>query len=72
MLNVIGLAGAGDPSARRAEALTVPGVHVHLYGKSWRAGRKLGHVTALGPDVDSAMLAATRALDLLQGGPGST
>jgi len=72
MLNVIGMAGAGDPSARRADALAVPGVHVHLYGKSWRAGRKLGHVTALGPDVASAMAAATQALELLQGGPGRT
>ena len=72
MLNIIGVAGAGDPAARRADALAVPGVHVHLYGKSWRAGRKLGHVTALGPDVDSAMTAASRALDLLQGGQGST
>jgi 5-(carboxyamino)imidazole ribonucleotide synthase len=25
-------------------------VHVHLYGKEPRPGRKLGHVTALGQD----------------------
>jgi 5-(carboxyamino)imidazole ribonucleotide synthase len=72
MLNVIGQSGAGDPAARRHEALAVPGVHVHLYGKSWRSGRKLGHVTALGSDVATAMTAATRALNLLQGVPDST
>ncbi len=28
-----------------AAVLNIPGVHLHLYGKSARAGRKLGHVT---------------------------
>jgi 5-(carboxyamino)imidazole ribonucleotide synthase len=27
-----------------------PGVHLHLYGKASRPGRKLGHVTVTGPD----------------------
>jgi 5-(carboxyamino)imidazole ribonucleotide synthase len=31
--------------------LEVPGAHVHLYGKSPRPGRKLGHVTIVAPDV---------------------
>lgn len=39
MLNVIG----DDPDM--AELLRLPGVHVHMYGKSPRPGRKLGHVT---------------------------
>ncbi len=39
MLNLIG--DMPDP----AEVLTVPDAHLHLYGKSARAGRKLGHVT---------------------------
>jgi 5-(carboxyamino)imidazole ribonucleotide synthase len=30
-----------------AELLTVPGAHVHLYGKAPRPGRKLGHVTVV-------------------------
>ena len=30
--------------------LAVPGAHVHLYGKSARPGRKLGHVTLVEPD----------------------
>jgi len=39
MLNLIG--EVPDP----AEVLTVRDAHLHLYGKSARAGRKLGHVT---------------------------
>ena len=29
------------------------GVHLHLYGKASRPGRKLGHVTVIGPDPDT-------------------
>jgi 5-(carboxyamino)imidazole ribonucleotide synthase len=67
MVNVIGETGAGDPATNRAEALTASGAHVHLYGKTWRDGRKLGHVTALGPDVQTARDTAQRAHDALQG-----
>ena len=28
-----------------AAVLAIPGAHVHVYGKSERAGRKIGHVT---------------------------
>jgi 5-(carboxyamino)imidazole ribonucleotide synthase len=30
-----------------------PGVHLHLYGKTSRPGRKLGHVTVIGSDPDT-------------------
>ena len=39
MLNLIG------ETPETAEILAVPGAHLHLYGKSPRPGRKLGHVT---------------------------
>ena len=29
-----------------------PDVKIHLYGKGFRPGRKVGHVTALGDDLD--------------------
>jgi 5-(carboxyamino)imidazole ribonucleotide synthase len=29
-----------------------PEVKIHLYGKGWRPGRKVGHVTATGDDLD--------------------
>jgi 5-(carboxyamino)imidazole ribonucleotide synthase len=50
-VNVLGRADGSDPAGGLTDALAVPGVGVHLYGKSARPGRKLGHVTALGDDV---------------------
>lgn len=44
MLNIIG----GEPDA--PALLSIPGAHVHMYGKAPRPGRKLGHVTICGPD----------------------
>lgn len=35
-----------------SELLAVPGARVHLYDKEPRPGRKLGHVTVLGNDLD--------------------
>jgi 5-(carboxyamino)imidazole ribonucleotide synthase len=36
------------------EVLTLPNVHVHLYGKSTvKPHRKMGHVTVTGPDIDA-------------------
>jgi 5-(carboxyamino)imidazole ribonucleotide synthase len=51
-VNVLGPADGSDPRDRVPAALAVPGVHVHLYDKSARPGRKLGHVTAVGDDLD--------------------
>jgi 5-(carboxyamino)imidazole ribonucleotide synthase len=44
MVNLIGT--VPDP----APLLALPDVHLHLYGKKPRPGRKLGHVTVLAPD----------------------
>jgi phosphoribosylaminoimidazole carboxylase (NCAIR synthetase) len=38
---------------------------VHLYGKSARPNRKLGHVTALADSVEQARAIAQTAADLL-------
>ena len=35
---------------RWPRALGEPAARVHLYGKGYRAGRKLGHVTVVGTD----------------------
>jgi 5-(carboxyamino)imidazole ribonucleotide synthase len=69
MLNVIGRHHGADPSQQQAAALGTPGVHVHLYGKGFRPGRKLGHLTAIGPSVAEARAAATDALERLHGNP---
>jgi 5-(carboxyamino)imidazole ribonucleotide synthase len=52
------------------DLLAIDGARVHLYGKEPRPGRKLGHVTVLGRDLDevAARLDAVRALTELQTG----
>lgn len=43
MLNLIGSIPAPE------SILAIPGAHLHLYGKAPRPGRKLGHLTIVGP-----------------------
>jgi 5-(carboxyamino)imidazole ribonucleotide synthase len=53
MANLLG--GEGEPELdKRLHLLFAhdPALKVHLYGKEVRPGRKIGHVTALGHDVD--------------------
>jgi 5-(carboxyamino)imidazole ribonucleotide synthase len=41
-------------------------VKIHNYGKAPRPGRKVGHVTAIGPDLDEAVYEARAAAAALQ------
>ena len=66
-VNVVGRPGGGDPRRRVADALRTAGAHVHLYGKAWRPGRKLGHVTVLAGTTDDALERARVAARLLEG-----
>jgi 5-(carboxyamino)imidazole ribonucleotide synthase len=63
-VNVLGVDDA-DVAARLPAALAVDGARVHLYGKSSRPGRKIGHVTVLGDDADAALAAARRCASIL-------
>ena len=65
MVNLLGdLWLNGEPDW--AAALAMPGVKLHLYGKSDpRVGRKMGHLTALGESVDEAAAKALAARDVL-------
>ena len=45
-----------------------PDVKIHLYGKGFRPGRKVGHVTALGTDLDEVRARATAAAAYLANG----
>ena len=54
MVNVVGADEPGSIDDARA----VAGVVVHDYGKSWRPGRKLGHVTVTGDDAQRAHVTA--------------
>lgn len=68
MVNVLGGA-VSDLTAQRARALAVePAVHVHLYGKEVKPGRKVGHVTATGDDLDDVLRRARRSAAILTDG----
>ena len=44
-----------------------PGLKIHMYGKDVRPGRKLGHVTVVGDDLDDLLGRAHHAADYLTG-----
>ena len=44
-----------------------PGVKVHMYGKSIRPGRKIGHVTVTGADLADCRARARHAADFISG-----
>ena len=67
LVNVVGPADASDPAARLAQALQVPGLHTHLYGKTAKPGRKLGHVTVVGQDLQDVLARARRGAAILHG-----
>ena len=69
MANVLGRDDA-DLAPRIASALDAGprGVHAHLYGKPVRPGRKVGHVNALGDDLEETRARAVRAAAVLAGG----
>jgi 5-(carboxyamino)imidazole ribonucleotide synthase len=45
-----------------------PDVKIHLYGKQFRPGRKVGHVTALGDELDAVRRRASEAAEYLMNG----
>ncbi|WP_279575676.1 5-(carboxyamino)imidazole ribonucleotide synthase [Actinomadura barringtoniae] len=69
MANVLG----GDDPDLYARYIHVmahdPAVKINMYGKDVRPGRKIGHVTALGDDLDEVRERARHAADYLRYGP---
>ena len=67
MANVLG----GDYPDLYATYLHVlahdPSLKVHLYGKDVRPGRKIGHVTVTGDDLDGLRVRARHAADFIRG-----
>ncbi|MDW5323322.1 5-(carboxyamino)imidazole ribonucleotide synthase [Plantactinospora sp. KLBMP9567] len=63
MANVLGGPDGGMSIDERLHHLFAedPGAKVHLYGKQVRPGRKIGHVTVLGDDLEKVRARATRA-----------
>jgi 5-(carboxyamino)imidazole ribonucleotide synthase len=69
MANVLG-GPRSDLASGLIEVLALdPAIRVHFYGKSWVPGRKLGHVTAVGADLDETRARARAAADLFMGVP---
>ncbi|MDO3682943.1 5-(carboxyamino)imidazole ribonucleotide synthase [Micromonospora sp. C28ISP2-4] len=70
MANVLGGEPGGMSIDERLHHLFAaePGAKVHLYGKQVRPGRKIGHVTVLGNDLDDVRARAARAARWLQEG----
>ncbi|MEH0973920.1 5-(carboxyamino)imidazole ribonucleotide synthase [Micromonospora sp. CPCC 205546] len=70
MANVLGGESGGMSIDERLHHLFAaePGAKVHLYGKQVRPGRKIGHVTVLGDDLDDVRSRAARAARWLHEG----
>jgi 5-(carboxyamino)imidazole ribonucleotide synthase len=71
MLNLLGdlwFVDASDTTVEPswADVLALPGVHLHLYGKTdARRGRKMGHLNITGPDIDAVRSTADFAAAVL-------
>lgn len=61
MVNLLGGSQQELASGARRAMAADPAVKVHLYGKSVRPGRKLGHVTVIGEDARDLLRRAHRA-----------
>ncbi len=62
MVNLLGGPATDSLESRLPAALAAhPAVKVHLYGKEPRPGRKVGHVTAVGDDLDAVVYEARAA-----------
>ena len=67
MVNVLGAANSRTYDGYPHVLARDPDVRVHLYGKSARPGRKLGHVTAYGDDLEQVLARARHAAGWLAG-----
>lgn len=69
MLNLLGEPGFDGEAKYEGlqEALGVPGVYIHLYGKKYtRPARKMGHITILGKDLDEAQKRADQVKNVIK------
>jgi 5-(carboxyamino)imidazole ribonucleotide synthase len=67
MANVLGSTRAELTDGLAEVAALDPEAKVHLYGKGVRPGRKLGHVTVSGDDLDDVRTRAVAAAAVLRG-----
>jgi 5-(carboxyamino)imidazole ribonucleotide synthase len=68
MVNILGGPASGSLSERYEAAFAdQPAVKFHNYGKAPRPGRKVGHVTATGTDLDETVYRARAAAAFFEG-----
>ena len=66
MVNILGGPTTGTLADRYPQAMAdQPVAKIHVYGKEPRPGRKVGHVTVTGDDLDTAVFQARAAAALL-------
>lgn len=69
MINLLGASGYNGPAKYDGldEVLSLPGVHVHLYGKATtRENRKMGHITVTSRELKTAKSTAKKVLNLIR------
>ncbi len=69
MLNLLGENGYDGEAQYEGlqEALAVPGVYIHLYGKKYtRPARKMGHITVLAQSIEEAQQRAATVKDVIK------
>ena len=69
MVNLLGATAEDLLPGMQAALAADPELKVHLYGKSVRPGRKIGHVTLTGVDPEELLARAHRAEHLIIHGP---
>lgn len=68
MANILGSSDSVAPMDLLAQATSLdPAAKVHLYGKTPRPGRKLGHVTVIDQEPEDALRRATAVANVLAG-----
>ena len=67
MVNILGGDVPDLYSAYRHVLARDPGIKVHLYGKQVRPGRKVGHVTVVGENLDDLLARGHHAADYFMG-----
>jgi 5-(carboxyamino)imidazole ribonucleotide synthase len=70
IVNLLGELWAGPSPVDLTAALQIPEVRLHLYDKTPRPGRKIGHISATGATPQQALSSAVRAKLALNGREG--
>jgi 5-(carboxyamino)imidazole ribonucleotide synthase len=61
MVNLLGLANGKTITRNTADLMQTPDAHLHIYGKLLsKSGRKMGHITLLGDDINETLTRAEK------------